>query len=1193
VKIPYFDLQTGQPLTWIESGESQPLIKSVNNSYLEHWLGAHNLSADFFVGKFTEGLDKAHRQYLESTGKVLVFTNGKDGYFTDAQTASLLTQGSRGRGINPIFAGDRNSPHNLCAYGSLIASDGDTSTASSRPARILVIDDEQRSAGEQPLVDTRGIILTESELTVLFDKMGDGTMLVSTGLMKTLATPDEQTSPKQLTKFRATTVAQFRAATPDLPGMVKGTLSTSDWCRRLGVDAIISKNDIKGDDGRLSEPGLKVVSTFWVNRKSTAEYREQVVGPQVKGCIPEASQHEFNPRLLEQSQALAVIADDPVRLGQHYLEQQKRLPDTEQTENEDDKRADWLADILTADQAGLLSRFSKVNKELDKSVRGEWQDNATSGIYIPSAMAQNHAALMPWEVCNKDLPHGALVAYYRSPFPNAGAAAIGINNLESLRESDPEAFGKNGVAYLNPWTAKHIAITDFDGDNNGYFVGYKATIPDLPTQVRQALANTGDSPAEQYEAARSLFEQMLQSLDARLETADYPLAVGELIALNQPERRPPEITKQAKIKHPWQGQTHTQALWQAWVITADNPTGRVANTGMILQSLALECRYCPPEQREDLLKQISGHHMGLLEKAAQKQVRIPTDVSMAVEGFPNYNFLRRIQTIATAGQKLTQMPPGKERRAFVDQHLAAVDRLLSDVAEGPQAVNLQTAVDTAKSSRGINREHQAFAKALAHKEHLLRQNIKNPLNYVQGQTLTTNTQEPIGWGVEQTNQIYREAQLPEWKNEAFRDLFPKDYTRAQELAALKIARTYNGMVQTANQAKDRLKEKRPEDRLPTLTITSTSGKSVLIENINVNIIPILQSSIEQGSAERLVFKEKAGEVIPTLFYGQNEKIDLGRVAASSLSEHRLVEKLQQKDFLTLPSPQIKINPSYQSQNHERTLIRAATDYLNTALIQIPTEERLAYASALWRQSEGMGLVLKAFTPEVCERLQRVPEITLTGLTHDTNQAGLLPAGEYQVQFSENSYLKTGEQHFFPSVAVMTPEGMKEYGAISPRSVRLPYDSVCIAQITPAADGKTAKLQVSELIERGVGRYPSETRASEHLSEASLIQPYMPTLQELRTLFVSARASQDLPLQQRICELGAKLRGATDIQNLTPDFRHPSVVLQPEDKALLDTQLCSISKESPLTKIHLPTRQLATQAQNSSHNGRTKEDELVR
>jgi hypothetical protein len=117
--------------------------------------------------------------------------------------------------------------------------------------------------------------------------------------------------------------------------MLKGTMSTSAWCNRLGVDAIVSKSDIKGDDGILSEPGLKEVSNFWVNRKSDGQYSEQRVGSQVKGCIPEATLHEFNPRLKNQGESLAAVAAEPQALLQHYVTQK------DQHQNVQSERLNW------------------------------------------------------------------------------------------------------------------------------------------------------------------------------------------------------------------------------------------------------------------------------------------------------------------------------------------------------------------------------------------------------------------------------------------------------------------------------------------------------------------------------------------------------------------------------------------------------------------------------------------------------------------------------------------------------------------------------------------------------------------------------------------------------------------------------------------------------------------------------------
>ena len=71
-----------------------------------------------------------------------------------------------------------------------------------------------------------------------------------------------QTIEKKIDRIAHSAVLQFRAATPDLPGIAKGTVATSSWCERLGVDAIVSTNNIKGDDGKLREPGIIELESF-------------------------------------------------------------------------------------------------------------------------------------------------------------------------------------------------------------------------------------------------------------------------------------------------------------------------------------------------------------------------------------------------------------------------------------------------------------------------------------------------------------------------------------------------------------------------------------------------------------------------------------------------------------------------------------------------------------------------------------------------------------------------------------------------------------------------------------------------------------------------------------------------------------------------------------------------------------------
>ena len=856
-------------------------------------------------------------------------------------------------------------------------------------------------------------------------------------------------------------------------------MATSRWCERLGVDVILSKNDIKGDDGTLSEPGIKEVNQFWINRKSDGKYGEQVVGSQVKGCIPEATLTEFNPRLLRQIEVLAEVAADPKRLGQYYLDQKdKQRKVLTATGNDQDDRPDWLYDVLKADSFGQLDQFSKVNYELDRYLRGERVDLAVGGIYIPSAMAQHHDQLMPWEVCNKDLPHGAIVAYYRSPFPNVGAAAIAINNTEILKQNDLEAFRKEGVAYLNPWTAKHVAITDFDKDANGYFIGYLPAVEDLPTRIRAELAGVGEQPsAEQYEAGRSLFGRLIAQMQmepdqALIRSSDFPVAVAEIIDRNAPERKPPEVVKQQKVKHTWnQGkESLSQATWRAWEVTANNPTGKVANAGMILQSLALETQYIAVDQKEPLLVQISTHYKKLLES----NVPIPDDQTLITNGFPAYGFRERMDAIAQTTKRLPLLQAAEQRHQFVEEQLLEVHHLLTDVVDGPNAVNLQTAVDTAKSSKGIDESIQAFAKALAHKPHELRQHQKDTTIYTSGKLMPTNTQEPIGWGVEAANQFYEATQLAEYPNEAFRDLFPKDFTPEQEEKALAIVQTYNGLVKQAIKAKERLHEKRPEDQQPTLILTSPkTGKQLTLQricDINPDDSLVWQTtgktdwqtfieanpSVTKNNPERFIVQRVLeGED------GVETRVPLGFVSPESAAEHNFEDRLKQHYRIPISNPVLQFRPPLVLQSDAREQLAKAAYYLQAAAETIPAEERMAYASAMWRQSSGMGIVLKTFTSEVCQQLQTVPELTLTGIQRDTNEAGRIPDGEYTVRFSQYDYeTKAGETRTAQSIAIVEADGTeRQFGAIDPRSVRLSLGTTCKAEVaTPLADKVTAQTQ---------------------------------------------------------------------------------------------------------------------------------------
>jgi hypothetical protein len=235
-----------------------------------------------------------------------------------------------------------------------------------------------------------------------------------------------------------------------------------------------------------------------------------------------------------------------------------------------------------------------------------------------------------------------------------------------------------------------------------------------------------------------------------IEPGQYPLAVKEFIDRNQPDRKPPDIAKQPKEKHPWhKGESRTAAAWRAWQATAESLIGKVANVGMILQSLAWETQYCPDQKKLPLLQQISSSYEKFLRDGKLNE---------------NPYFRERredIQSIARSRQELSKITDAQERETYVQTQLDKTHRLLANLANGANAANLQTAVDSAKSCRGIDEEIHQLAQALAYKPHELRQHQKDANVYLRGKTMPTNTEEPIGWGVEQANQLYQDSKLPE------------------------------------------------------------------------------------------------------------------------------------------------------------------------------------------------------------------------------------------------------------------------------------------------------------------------------------------------------------------------------------------------------------------------------------------------
>jgi hypothetical protein len=1062
-----FDLKTGKDLTdFNPAGERTPRVKSVENCYLEKWLQTHRIEPQsWHVANFYNGVNDSDRLRLEAKGKYLICTSGKSGYFTDRVTADLIAKGDNSRNIQPIYADGKRSAHNAVAYGSLVVSDGKAAMQTkSGNSRILIIDDEQRASGADPLIDRDGRKIPAKQLEDLYDKMGDGTMLASTQLLRGLLLDKEvllaidrglqqtddrdddelgdlgewideafgdsldpdlagklleefkytgritnyfvdlqtaQTIEKKIDRIARSAVLQFRAATPDLPGIAKGTVAASSWCERLGVDAIVSTNNIKGDDGRLKQPGIIELDSFWwVNRKIKAEYSNQSVGAQVKGTIPAATLDELNPMMAAKAADLADVAIDNWQVASKFVakEEARRerelIIDTPEgidgTDDEPRNNRATLSALLKADKYGQLNQLPNISRQLNKSLRRDRLDVATSGIVVPAAIAQHHSKLEPWEVCNRDLPHGAIVAYYRSPFPNVGAAAIAINNLEILCDRDPEAFDKRGVVYMNPWTAKHIAITDFDGDRNGFFVGYLAN-DNLPRQLRERLSHLPLTGGERYEAGRAVIAQIILQPD--LERGKFPLAVKEFIEANAPDRKPLPIAKAKKADHLWhEGESLTQAIWRAWDVTANNPTGKVANQSIILQSLATETVYIEPKRKPNLLRQIGAAYSEIpIEE-------IPSDEYLVERGLPPMQLAAKIESIVQASKAIDKLPAA-ERLAFAELNLDSVNQLLKCYCDSAVAKNLQTAVDTAKSSVGIDETIHEFGERIQYKSHQLRQNVKKPDIYL-SRDLPTNTQEPIGWAVETANRFYNGVQQPQQQhsqlqeiesedlNKRFRSLLPITHNDAQKAVVDEFARQYRNCTKAIGQVRDRLDRELTEDQQPTLTIVSSSGKSLVVQRLCDADVqgdsPVWDLADGDTETRFEIYRNPEGNgkenYAVYLIDAAADKISIGYVSPESAITNNLnkysIEQIGSTKRLSISNSTLEFHPPYALENDVDAVFASADRVITELENSISNEKRMQYASAAWHSSVGMGMATKVFVDEISQHLDKVPPIAL-------------------------------------------------------------------------------------------------------------------------------------------------------------------------------------------------------------------------
>ncbi|MDX2256939.1 MAG: hypothetical protein NW214_15610, partial [Pseudanabaenaceae cyanobacterium bins.39] len=898
------------------------------------------------------------------------------------------------------------------------------------------------------------------------------------------------------------------------------------------VDGIIAKSSIKGDN-KTTTTGIHEVSLFW-SRKEDARFTEQKLGTQALVFFPEGVQADVLPKLKIKAECLAEAQSDPRKVAQLYIERhEKRQQQRQEAELERDKITqiiepelslelglspqenttankidrepltspneeyrDWLYDILKTDLIDgghcQILEMEDIAKRLREFLQSEWQDVATGGVYVPSGIAQPHNQLQEGEVSFTGLPDGAEVAIYRSPVANAANFDVFTNNLTVLRELDPEAYRQRGVCYLNPNDAKRLVI-DFDGDRVGI-------IPSQLTDYQQA-------------SSQKIIEQ-------------YPTLIQEIIDKNLPENKPIQVEKEKKI--PRDAANGFATLASAAVNAADNPTGRVANLGMRLEALRWETQYIPEAEKPEYLQDIGKHFQKLLaeDQDPKKLFRI-LDESWR-------NQIVEISHIASTIPKL----PEPEQADAVNQGLAKTERLLWQL-ESLAAVNLQRAVDTPKSARKVNEDEFQFCQKVAkYKQVEWIKDKDNSYAYIGAEGIKTNTQDPVGWMVEQANQIYKEHSLIGDRNyNHFDHIFPKDsHTAADSEWAKGVATQYNKLISEAAASRSRLEHEEG------VALTATSSKGNKIEIVSVissdpeGESPIWEIARKGENVDIQIAKNKDWKTEKQYPYKavaiiDQDKIEVGLISPATIAAHsKAIEKDQVFRNLKL---EFKLGISKSDVDDK---FAAAEKYLETQRDAIPESEYESRTAALWHNNN-RAIAAKMFTEIVTTQLQelQVDKVKVIGLQYDTNE---LKTKQWQPNEAVNCRIAIESNPESPIydkrvIQVREQEQWQNIGVLHIDAAYMPISSQFTANINISASKKDADLEISkstvklpeiwhglspERVKEAVNLDEIVPKLKEAISKAATNQPTM-------TEFVAKLADENVGLKAQV-QTGGRINGIT-------------------------------------------------------------------
>ena len=749
----------------------------VDNSYLEYWLSTHCLAHGWDLSNFkiyqAEYLPSSEVDHQEVCTKLktkdlyLTFVNGSKLYITGKNLYELLLKGDSEKGIRPaIYGGNdgRDSVHNAVAYGSLLVSNGTASLAIQRKVRALVVNDEAESIDEflgDSLENFLGENLRNREgglfpglspeqakavIREMYARIGDGTLLLSPRVASQLIQD----------KRELNRVHQFRAGSIDYTGVLKGTFQVSDLCKLAGLDLVIGQNCIKMNQPELSSLGIKEFNSFWINRKISSYETTQEVGPQVQSVLPKATSLNFTDKAINELSNFVSVARDPLYLLEDYLK------------TNEDQQDDYVVRIANGDPRRVLLSSSLIQSRLESYLRGRFLFYATHGITVPSAMAQPYRRLYPWEVINPQFPHGAVLVYYRSPLVSGSALTIAINNL-ALAPSSTELGKQRGIAYLPFWTAKNVAITDFDGDRNGFF--YTHLSVDLPDYLRSFLIKRDFnaalhlgfssvqeaeqflrqnleeeiSPEAYYNAFLAVMERQLNK--QLLVETDYPVVLEEVIQIHK--EKITNLSKDKKQKFLCERE-HYEDIWLACSAVAENKIGIVSNNKMSLDALANECLNVYRSNDEAQITKTYAEIRNCLEKIKSNNL-IPDDNYLTGKGFV-FEGLTEKDIKDKLGRFLDtrNLEDSETRRNTIFEF----GEFLKKVSNTLVGKNQQIAVDGQKSAKLVDEVIHNFTSALEYKKVEFIRDKDDAYLYKNGKTMKVTTLEPVAERITKVNSIY-------------------------------------------------------------------------------------------------------------------------------------------------------------------------------------------------------------------------------------------------------------------------------------------------------------------------------------------------------------------------------------------------------------------------------------------------------